>query len=68
MNQKPFEALENQGIAPVISLKDADMAVPLAKAFAAGGITNIEITLRTDAAIDAIRNIKNAMPEMTDIE
>ena len=65
MSGNPFKALEEQGIAPVISLKDADKAVPLARALQAGGITNIEITLRTAAGLDAIRRIKTEMPEMT---
>lgn len=55
-----FKALEDQGIAPVISLNDAAKAQPLAKAFIDGGITNIEITLRTDEAIRSIRFIKDA--------
>ena len=49
----------------MISLKDAGKAVPLARALMAGGITNVEITLRTDAALDAIRAIKAELPEMT---
>ncbi|MGL4907369.1 MAG: bifunctional 4-hydroxy-2-oxoglutarate aldolase/2-dehydro-3-deoxy-phosphogluconate aldolase, partial [Plesiomonas sp.] len=38
-------------------------AVPMAKALADGGITVFEVTLRTDAALDAIRAIADAMPE-----
>ena len=65
MSGNPFRALEEQGIAPVISLKDAGKAVPLAAALTEGGVTNIEITLRTDAALDAIARIKAAFPGMT---
>ncbi len=65
MSGNPFRALEEQGIAPVISLRDAGKAVPLAKALAEGGVTNIEITLRTDAALDAISRIKSTLPWMT---
>lgn len=65
MNANPFQALEEQGIAPVISLKDAEKAVPLARALLAGGLSSIEITLRTPAALDAIRAIHAEVPEMT---
>lgn len=63
--KNPFKAIEDQGIAPVISIKDSLKAVPLSRALLAGGISNIEITLRTPAALQAIENIKNELPEMT---
>lgn len=65
MKTNPYQALEEQGIAPVISLKDAGKAIPLAQALSDGGVTNIEITLRTSAALEAIRRIKDEMPRMT---
>jgi len=46
--------------APVIAvvvIEDAKAAVPMARALVAGGIPAIEITLRTPAAIEAIRLI-----------
>ena len=39
-------------------------AVPLARALLAGGIDVLELTLRTEAAIDAIRAIKTELPQM----
>lgn len=42
-------------IIPVIVIDDADHATDLARALADGGITCAEITLRTPAALDAIR-------------
>src|SRR5690606_19063575 len=38
-------------------------AVALARALAAGGLKAIEITLRTPAALDAIRAVANDVPE-----
>ncbi|HEY5716736.1 MAG TPA: keto-deoxy-phosphogluconate aldolase, partial [Psychromonas sp.] len=50
-------------VVPVMVIKDVGDALPMAKALAAGGITVFEITLRTDAALDAIRVIAQAMPD-----
>jgi 2-dehydro-3-deoxyphosphogluconate aldolase/(4S)-4-hydroxy-2-oxoglutarate aldolase len=42
-------------IIPVITLEKAEDALPLADALAEGGIKTMEITLRTTAALDAIK-------------
>ncbi|WP_350333652.1 bifunctional 4-hydroxy-2-oxoglutarate aldolase/2-dehydro-3-deoxy-phosphogluconate aldolase [Coralliovum pocilloporae] len=42
-------------IIPVLSVERASDAVPLAKALIAGGLPVLEVTLRTDAALDVIR-------------
>jgi 2-dehydro-3-deoxyphosphogluconate aldolase/(4S)-4-hydroxy-2-oxoglutarate aldolase len=44
-------------IVPVIVIKDLAHAVPLAKALVEGGLNILEVTLRTPAALDAIRAI-----------
>lgn len=44
-------------VVPVVVIHDAGNAVPLARALVAGGTPAIEVTLRTPAALDAIRNI-----------
>ena len=49
--------LDGQPIIPVIVVQDRASAVPLARALVAGGLPMIEITLRTDSALDAIRAI-----------
>ena len=41
----------------VVAIDDANAAVPLARALLDGGIHTIEVTLRTPAALDAIRAI-----------
>jgi 2-dehydro-3-deoxyphosphogluconate aldolase / (4S)-4-hydroxy-2-oxoglutarate aldolase len=51
-------AREICGLAPVIPVlvvKDAALAVPLAEALVAGGLPVLEVTLRTPAALDVIR-------------
>ncbi|WP_430391905.1 bifunctional 4-hydroxy-2-oxoglutarate aldolase/2-dehydro-3-deoxy-phosphogluconate aldolase [Dyella sp. 20L07] len=44
-------------VVPVVIIEDARAAVPMARALVAGGTPAIEITLRTPAALDAIRAI-----------
>ena len=56
--------IESIGIVPVISLKDAEKAEPLAKALCEGGIPCAEVTFRTDACVESIRRMTKACPEM----
>ncbi|MBO4409292.1 MAG: bifunctional 4-hydroxy-2-oxoglutarate aldolase/2-dehydro-3-deoxy-phosphogluconate aldolase [Spirochaetales bacterium] len=56
-NEKLNQVIESVGVVPVIVLNDAKKAVPLAKALLAGGIPCMEVTFRTAAAEDAIREI-----------
>lgn len=42
-------------VIPVIVIKDASKAADLAQALVAGGLPVLEVTLRSDAALDAIR-------------
>ncbi|GAA2141919.1 bifunctional 4-hydroxy-2-oxoglutarate aldolase/2-dehydro-3-deoxy-phosphogluconate aldolase [Streptomyces synnematoformans] len=54
------------GLAPVIPvdvLDDPADAVPLARALVAGGLPAVEVTLRTPAALDAIRAIAAEVPD-----
>ncbi|MEU6933621.1 bifunctional 4-hydroxy-2-oxoglutarate aldolase/2-dehydro-3-deoxy-phosphogluconate aldolase [Streptomyces sp. NPDC046374] len=50
-------------VVPVVVIEDAADAVPLARALVAGGLPAIEVTLRTPAALDAIRAIAAEVPE-----
>lgn len=52
-------------VIPVVVIEDASDAVPLARALVAGGLPAIEVTLRTPAALDAIRAIAAEVPEAT---
>lgn len=56
--------IQNIGIVPVICLKDAEKAEPLAKALCEGGIPCAEVTFRTGACADSIRRMTKACPEM----
>ncbi|MFQ3236628.1 MAG: 2-dehydro-3-deoxyphosphogluconate aldolase/(4S)-4-hydroxy-2-oxoglutarate aldolase [Paraglaciecola sp.] len=58
------EEVFSQGpVVPVLVIKDAKHAVPLAKALIAGGIRVLEVTLRTPAALAAISAIAKEVPE-----
>ena len=51
-------------VVPVIVLSDAKQAVPLAHALLEGGIDVMEITQRSDVALDAIEAVAKAVPQM----
>lgn len=51
-------------VIPVVTIDDAAQAAPLARALLAGGVRTIEITLRTPAALDAIRAVAAEAPDM----
>ena len=55
--EKLMSLLGGQPVIPVLKIEDAAHAVPLARALAAGGLPMIEITLRTPAALEAIRRV-----------
>lgn len=51
-------------VIPVVQLDDVEQAVPLARALVRGGIGIIEVTLRTEAGLPAIRRIASEVPEI----
>ncbi|MGE3867355.1 MAG: bifunctional 4-hydroxy-2-oxoglutarate aldolase/2-dehydro-3-deoxy-phosphogluconate aldolase [Hyphomonadaceae bacterium] len=51
-------------VIPVVTTDDAAHAPALARALLAGGVRTIEITLRTAAALDAIRAVARDVPDM----
>lgn len=59
-----IEQLEEAGLVPVISIEDAENAVPLGQALRDGGLPVAEVTFRTSAAEDSIRKIAGDVPEV----
>ena len=56
---KPIEQLMRTApVIPVLVIEDAADAVPTAEALVAGGLRVLEVTLRTPAALDAIRAMR----------
>ena len=64
MKNDIFEQLSMAGLVPVIKVEDANDAVPLCRALLDGGLPVAEITFRTAAAEQAIRNVHEALPEV----
>lgn len=58
------EKLKELKVIPVIAIKDADDAVALGKVLVENGMPCAEITFRTPAAAQAIKNLREAFPEM----
>lgn len=56
--------IEACGVVAVLVIDDAANAVPVAKALLDGGIGVMELTLRTPAALDALRKIRKDVPDM----
>lgn len=59
-----FSRLSDAYVVAVLILDRVEDAVPVADALLDGGITAIELTLRTPAALAALREIKRSLPEM----
>ena len=60
----PIEDILATGpVLPVVVIDDPADAAPLAKALVAGGIRAIEITLRTERALEAVRAIAAEVPD-----
>jgi 2-dehydro-3-deoxyphosphogluconate aldolase/(4S)-4-hydroxy-2-oxoglutarate aldolase len=65
MNNPLSTLLTKSPIVPVVTLQNAADGVKLAEALLAGGIGVIEITLRTDAGLRAIREVAKHVRGMT---
>ncbi len=63
MSQRMEQIMKTAPVIPVLVVEDAGQAVPLARALVAGGLRVLEITLRTAAALDAIRAIAKEVPD-----
>ena len=56
--------IEKCGVVAVLTVERAADAVPLARALLEGGIEAMELTLRTPAALDALRAVVAEVPQM----
>lgn len=56
--------LSGARVVPVVVLDDPGFAVPLAETFLEAGLPAIEITLRTDAALECIERVAAGVPEL----
>jgi 2-dehydro-3-deoxyphosphogluconate aldolase/(4S)-4-hydroxy-2-oxoglutarate aldolase len=56
--------LKSCPLVPVIVIEKPEDAIPLGKALVSGGITTLEITLRTEHAYTAVKAMRKAFPEV----
>jgi len=56
--------LEALKVIPVIALQDASLAAPLARVLVENGLPAAEVTFRTPAAAEAIRQMRAAYPDL----
>lgn len=56
--------IEQARIIAVITVGDVRLAVPLARTLYEAGITAVELTLRTDSALECLKAVKREVPEM----
>ena len=59
-----LERIGLEGLVPVVVIDDEKDAVATAQALLAGGLGIMEITMRTDAGIQAIKNVSEECPDM----
>jgi 2-dehydro-3-deoxyphosphogluconate aldolase/(4S)-4-hydroxy-2-oxoglutarate aldolase len=58
-----FSFLTNVPVIPVLTIERVLDAVPLARALVDGGLPVLEVTLRTDAALEAVAHITREVPQ-----
>ena len=62
--EKMQDQLQKFGVVPVVVLNEVKDALPLAKALIEGGLPCAEVTFRTEAAEESIRQMAAEYPEM----
>ncbi|MEE8526421.1 MAG: bifunctional 4-hydroxy-2-oxoglutarate aldolase/2-dehydro-3-deoxy-phosphogluconate aldolase [Thermoanaerobaculia bacterium] len=65
MNDGLRQLLDPIPVIPVLTVRRIEDAVPLARALVKGGLPVIEVTLRTEAAVEAICRMVEEVPEAT---
>lgn len=58
-----LDIMRSSPVIPVIAIERIEHAVPLAKALVAGGIRVLEVTLRTEHGLSAIRAMVDQVPD-----
>jgi len=62
--EKVGPLLQAAGVLPVLTVNDVAESIAVARALLAGGLNTVEITLRTPAALDALREVKDTLPQI----
>ena len=64
MSQALFDRLAGAPVVPLVQATDPSVAVSTARALHAGGLTVVEVVLRTPEALDCLAAIVNDVPEV----
>ncbi|MCO1333885.1 bifunctional 4-hydroxy-2-oxoglutarate aldolase/2-dehydro-3-deoxy-phosphogluconate aldolase [Microbulbifer sp. OS29] len=64
MQKNIAEILQIAGVVPVLVVDKVEDALPLASALLEGGLTVLEVTLRTEAALGVVEQIAKHLPEV----
>src|ERR1700710_1175057 len=59
-----IKKIAGAGVVAVLTLEDPVDAVSVARALMAGGVTAIELTLRTSRALESLQRVRNELPEI----
>jgi 2-dehydro-3-deoxyphosphogluconate aldolase/(4S)-4-hydroxy-2-oxoglutarate aldolase len=59
------EKIAEKGVVAVLMIERVEDAVPVAEALMSGGVDVMELTLRTEAAMEALQEIRKKVPGMT---
>ena len=62
---RALQLLRSAGILPIVTVDSVDQARAVAEALQRGGLSSIELTLRTDAALPALSVLKREYPDLT---
>jgi len=65
MSSSIRDILKQNKVVPVVVIENEKQAISIADALLEGGITTMEITLRTDAALPSIKLIKQERPQIS---
>jgi 2-dehydro-3-deoxyphosphogluconate aldolase / (4S)-4-hydroxy-2-oxoglutarate aldolase len=63
-SERLLDRISKSAVIAVLVIDRAEDALPLAKALLRGGVSAMELTLRTEAAFDALASIAESAPEM----
>lgn len=63
VNDELLERLEAAPVVPLVVPEDAESAIKTTQALVDGGLTVIEVVLRTDAAVECLGEVVKAVPE-----
>ncbi len=64
MPQSVLKLIDRSTVVPVLTISDPRKAVPLAEALSRAGLTLVEVTLRTESALEAAATIIRALPNL----